>query len=657
MMSIRGMLVFARVRARAWLSIARLLPLTGWPALVCSVLLGLILGLLPLAFIVGTSVMLQRLAGPGGAPHRLPGEGPVLSAFALAMGTLVLQSVLSPLQAALGELVTRRVDGCCIRRLMTAGLVGAPMVVLEQQDVLEKLSLARRGLTERWKTPGAAAAGLVALVTRYTQIIGAVALAGVVLGPPAGLVLGLTTAVIRLGSRGSLSRFSMATRDILLGPQRRLRYVMDMGSDVSVAKEIRVLGILPWLRRRSDDETWAYLTPFWRVRRRIYFMPFLVFTAAMLVGTVAVLSLVRADAAEGRISVFGLSLAIQAILIPLRMGTYFPESDDQTMFGMLAYDSIIELEARFRAVPARGGGPLGTSRAAGPRRDRPTLRSAAGLPRSAVRFEALRFGYPGEGREILSGLNLELPAGTSTAIVGLNGAGKTTLVKLLAGLYQPTGGRISVDGLDLRELDPRSWQRRLAVIFQDYVRYGLDAAANIGLGAPSRMGDTAALQAAANWANAGGILDSLPAGLATPLSSRYVGGVDLSGGQWQRIALARALFAVGAGASVLVLDEPTAQLDVRAEVAFFDQFLQLTSGLTAIVISHRFSTVRRADRIVVLEQGRIVEEGSHDALLRHGGRYAELYYLQARRFVPGEAGNVEGTADVPAKLKDHDGRP
>ncbi len=159
------------------------------------------------------------------------------------------------------------------------------------------------------------------------------------------------------------------------------------------------------------------------------------------------------------------------------------------------------------------------------------------------------------------------------------------------------------------------------------------------------MHDLDALKRACDWAGATEVIDSLPQGLSTVLSSRYQGGTDLSGGQWQRIALARALFATGAGASVLVLDEPTAQLDVRAEVAFFDRFLELTQGLTTVVISHRFSTVRRAQRIVVLEHGRIIEQGSHEELLALGGRYAELFELQARRFSDGDEAEQEGGTD------------
>ncbi len=201
-------------------------------------------------------------------------------------------------------------------------------------------------------------------------------------------------------------------------------------------------------------------------------------------------------------------------------------------------------------------------------------RPAGQAPVSGIAFEKVSFAYPGSDRKILDELDLELPAGTSTAIVGLNGAGKTTLVKLLSRIYEPTGGRITADGIPLAEFGARSWQKRLAVIYQDFVRYELDAAANIGLGAPDRMDDTAALERAAEWAGAAGVTAALPDGLSTILSSRYPGGVDLSGGQWQRIALARALFAVEGGASVLVLDEPTAQLDVQGwRSPFFDRFL------------------------------------------------------------------------------------
>jgi ATP-binding cassette subfamily B protein len=225
---------------------------------------------------------------------------------------------------------------------------------------------------------------------------------------------------------------------------------------------------------------------------------------------------------------------------------------------------------------------------------------------------------------VLDGLDLEIPAGRSTAIVGVNGAGKTTLVKLLARLHDPAGGTISVDGVPLTELDARRWQRQIAVVFQDFNRYPLSLAENITLG---RAGSP---ERAAERAGAAELRGDV--GWPTILSRQYEGGTDLSGGQWQRVALARALFAVEHGATVLVLDEPTAWLDVRAEAAFFDRFLEITRDLTSIVISHRFSTVRRADQICVLDGGRLAERGTHDELMAAGGIYAEMFRLQAARF-------------------------
>jgi ATP-binding cassette subfamily B protein len=572
--------------------------------------LNLVIGVLPLGFVVGTSVAIGRVAGAGRVIW-----GGVLLAVGLAVVSLLLQSVLSPFQAAFTELISRRVDGACARRLMRATLAEAPVGLLEEPDVLDKMGDARRGLVEYSTTPGAAVAGLIALVARYAQLAGGVVITGVVLGPVAALVITAAALVARFGERGIQARYSLlASRSA--AARRKAYYILDTGSSLAAAKEIRVLGTLPWWRERGRRDSGSYLRPLWRARRRIRLMPVTVYSLVVLAGTLAVLVMLRDH--HGGLSVLGLSLALQAVLIVLRFGMYFPEADGQTLDGMRARDSMLEIE---RAAAQRPPG-----------RPRPGGRQAGPAPVSGIAFEKVSFAYPGSGRNVLRELDLEFPAGTSTAVVGLNGAGKTTLVKLLSGLYEPAGGRITVDGAALEELDTRSWQRRLAVIYQDYVRYELDAAANIGLGAPGHLGDARALKRAIERAGAANVIAALPDGLATVLSSRYSGGVDLSGGQWQRIALARALFAVQAGASVLVLDEPTAQLDARAEAAFFDRFLELTRGLTTVVISHRFSTVRRAGRIAVLDGGRITERGSHEELMAAGGQYAELFELQARRF-------------------------
>lgn len=263
-----------------------------------------------------------------------------------------------------------------------------------------------------------------------------------------------------------------------------------------------------------------------------------------------------------------------------------------------------------------------------------------------IAFDDVSFSYPDTEQPVLEHLDLVLTAGESVAIVGENGAGKTTLLKLLAGFYEPTAGRILVDGRDLRDIDPREWRRRLAVIFQEFTRFELSALENITLADPRHPDALALARRAATAASADRIIDGLPHGWDTVLSRAFTGGVDLSGGQWQRIALARALYGANVGGQVLILDEPTASLDVSAEVALFDQLLEHAAGCTAIVVSHRFSTVRRADRIVVLEDGHVVEDGSHRVLVEQHGRYARLYELQAQRFREGPGAHV-GMEGVP----------
>jgi ABC-type multidrug transport system fused ATPase/permease subunit len=267
-------------------------------------------------------------------------------------------------------------------------------------------------------------------------------------------------------------------------------------------------------------------------------------------------------------------------------------------------------------------------------------KSATGMPTREIHFRNVTFAYPTDsksagGEPVLAGFDLTIPAGSSLAIVGQNGAGKTTLAKLLCRLYDPQEGAIEVDGVDLRALDIDNWRSRVAAVFQDFIRFELPLRDNVApAGAPDKY-----IQASLAAAGAQDL-----AALDTILARGYPGGTDLSGGQWQRIALARALCSVRSGAGLVLLDEPTAQLDVRGEAEIFDRILAATRQATTILISHRFSTVRHADRVCVLEQGKVIELGTHEELMAAGGRYRTMFDLQALRF--GEDAEQEEGLDV-----------
>jgi ATP-binding cassette subfamily B protein len=266
---------------------------------------------------------------------------------------------------------------------------------------------------------------------------------------------------------------------------------------------------------------------------------------------------------------------------------------------------------------------------------RPTIQSkpnALPAPRpvqQGFEFRNVSFRYPGSSRLVLNGLNFHLRPGERVALIGENGEGKTTIVKLLTRLYDPVEGQVLLDGIDLREYNLEALYREIGVIFQDFMRYEMTARENIAVGRIERMNDLELLQQSARKSMASDVLRKLPLGFEQMLGRRFDGGVDLSGGEWQKVALARAYLR---DAQVLILDEPTSALDARSEYEVFQRFAELTTEKMALFISHRFSTVRMADRIVVLENGRIAEEGDHDTLTSMGGRYAEMFELQAASY-------------------------
>jgi len=400
--------------------------------------------------------------------------------------------------------------------------------------------------------------------------------------------------------------------DEVRGAQRDADYAYRLAVDPAPSKELRLFGLADWtIDRFAKRRTRLHALQYEATRLRE--QPVL-WSLLLVAGANVLVFWSLASAATGG----DLSLAQVVVFAQSAVGT------SMIAFGGLNWvldSASAPVAAVLRLEPAMapaGALPSGT-------------RPADGLPAREVRFRAVTFGYPG-GSTVLDHFDLTIPAGSSMAIVGPNGAGKTTLAKLLCRLYDPQGGAIEVDGVDVRELSLESWRHRLAAVFQDFIRFELPLRDNV---APAGAPD-AAVRAALEAAGASGL-----AGLDTVLARGYEGGTDLSGGQWQRIALARALCAVELGAGVVLLDEPTAQLDVRGEAEIFDRILATTRRCTTIIISHRFSTVRHADRICVLEHGRVVELGTHDELIALGGRYRTMFDLQAQRFTATE--DEEGT--------------
>ncbi|GAA2687185.1 ABC transporter ATP-binding protein [Actinoplanes palleronii] len=620
-------------QAVARLEIARLTGLAGAPLIALAVLVNLVIGLLPIAYVVSSSLVLGKVPAATSAGLDSPAYRTLIMAFLITTVVSITEMLVAPLQELAGQLIARRVDGRVSDALMAAATATPGIGPLEDPRLVEDLRTAAREL-ETWAfSPGEACAGLFALLARYTKLAGYAVLVGVVLSWWASAGLVVAVLLLRYGQRGGLRKFAQVRFD-LDDEERRNDYLRDLATDAVAAKEMRVFGLLDHFRDRWHREYMEWLKPVWAARRRIYLWPFLWILAWGLAVSGVVFALTGVAAADpaGGFTLTTFVMVMQAAIFALRLGEFYPEADLHTAIGMHAHEAVRRFVDGIRSYGSEA--PPGAAPA------RPA-------PVSTIHFDRVSFHYPGEQRMIFEELDLTIAIGRCTALVGMNGAGKTTLVKLLARLYEPTAGTIRVDGVDIRSMPLAQWRARLGVTFQEFARYEVSVADNVGFGAAGHLEDRDGIRAAIDSVGLRELIDALPEGMDTPLARHLAGGADLSGGQWQRIALARALFGLRHGASILVLDEPTASLDVRAEAGFFQQFTSLTEGATTLLISHRFSTVRQADQIVVLADGRVAEQGSHDELMTEDGVYAHLFRLQADRFADERRTDAE-TVRTPA---------
>ncbi|WP_154795449.1 ABC transporter ATP-binding protein [Occultella kanbiaonis] len=526
---------------------------------------------------------------------------PVLLLAGLTAVTSIIGAVQGHMQRMLGELVARSMWDQVLDVSTGVGLSS-----FESPDFFNRLQRVQSNALSR---PYQVTQGLIAMGGALAASIG-VGAALVSISPlllPLLLVGGLP--VLLTSRRESRLEFDFSVAQTPVLRMRQYLTLVQTGRDE--AKEIRAFHLADWLHDRFDAAYATYLGALGtHLRRRA------TLSAVGNLGSAIVLVLTLATLVwlilDGQVTVAGAGAAIVAIrMLASQVQALFAGVQRIFESGLFLED----LQGFLRlAEPAKEDS------------QGPEAPTGFGI----VAADEVHFTYPGSDQPAVRGATVELRAGEVVAIVGENGSGKTTLAKILAGLYAPDEGAVRWDGTDIRAWSLASVRSRIAVIFQDFVRYALSAEDNIAIGDVSRPQDPDRLRASAQAAGAAGAIESLPDGYATPLSRLFAGGRDLSGGQWQRVAIARGYYR---DAPFVILDEPSAALDPRAEYDLFASLRHTLEGRTALFISHRFSTVRSADRIYVMEAGSVVEHGTHDELMAAGGQYSELFKLQAAAYL------------------------
>jgi ATP-binding cassette subfamily B protein len=544
-------------------------------------------------------------------PLTLDAVGTVVLLAGAQFAIYALSSFLSTLRNVCQQLLQERVTNQIQLEIMDHA-AKLDLAFFEDSASYDLLRRAQQGSTSR---PLFMVSGVFGLIQTAIAFVSMIALL-IALSPLLALVALIAPvpafiADTRYGWRGySFARWASPLR-------RRMDYLTTLVTTDTYAKEVKLFGLGGYFIERFRRLSGIYQD---RQRGLVvarYFAGFVWSTITTLAGSLTYLY-VALQAIAGRLTLGDLTLFTQAA-----------SSVQNSVQGLLSgfgsmYENNLYLNDLFELLAT----PVGIEAAASAGAATRPAPDPISAPAELV-FEGVSFRYPGRDTDALTDVGFRIAPGETVAVVGRNGAGKSTLIKLVTRLYDPTEGRILLDGIDLRELEPAAVRRLIGGMFQDYVTYQATAAENIGLGELDRFEDREAVEAAARKAGADSLLDRLADGWDTPLGKWFDGGVELSGGEWQKVALGRAFMR---DARILLLDEPTSALDAQAEFELFARLRSLASGRTAIYISHRFSTVRQADRILFLEHGRLIEQGTHAELMALNGRYAHLFALQAAAY-------------------------